>query len=272
MPMIEKNRNGLPLWHFKNLSACRGVEHFVSTRMGGCSLQPYDTLNLSFQVEDNPKCVLRNRGHLADGLGVSLSSLTTARQIHGSHITLVTGATRGRGSIDPEDAIADTDALITGEPGICLLVLVADCVPILLCDPSKGVIGAIHAGWKGTVQLIAKKTADAICREFGCSPESLVAGIGPSIGPCCYEVGPEVISRVEDVFGADPGILGQASPDGRRPLDLWQANLKQLLWAGIPERNIEMAKMCTSHHRNRFYSYRAEQGKTGRFGAGIVIR
>jgi YfiH family protein len=152
------------------------------------------------------------------------------------------------------------------------MILVADCVPILISDPSKGVIGAVHAGWKGTLEGIAQKTVEALQGLFGCSPEDLVVGIGPSIGPCCYEVGPEIVSRAEEVFrtNKDPVIRGAA--DNKSYLDLCKANLLQLTKAGIPEQNIELAGVCTGHHRNRFYSYRIEKGQTGRFGVGIVLR
>jgi len=270
--MIEKKNNKLTLLHFENLSRYKGIDHFVSTRTGGHSLQPYEALNLSFQVGDDPNRVLDNRKRLTETLGIPLTSLTTAEQIHDARVTVVTEEMRGKGSIHHEEAIANTDALVTRQAGICLMVLLADCVPILLCDPSKGVVGAVHAGWKGTLELIAQKTVMAIREEFGSSPEDIVVGIGPSIGPCCYEVGPEIVSRVKDALGNTQDVLKQTSSDGKGQLDLWEANLKQLVRAGIPKKNIEMARMCTCHHHDRFYSYRYERGKTGRFGAGIVLR
>jgi YfiH family protein len=270
--MIEKKNSGLTLWCFKNLSRYKGIDHFVSTRMGGHSLQPYEALNLSFQVGDDPKRVLDNRKSLTETLKTPLTSLTIAEQVHDARVTVVTEEMGGKGSIRHEEAIANTDALITRQAGICLMVLLADCVPILLCDPVKGVVGAVHAGWKGTLQLIAQKTVTAIREEFGSSPEDVVAGIGPSIGPCCYEVGPEIVSKVEDVLENSQEIFKQTSSDGKGKLDLWKANLKQLVGAGVPKENIEIAGMCTSHHHDLFYSYRYEGGRTGRFGAGILLR
>jgi YfiH family protein len=270
--MIEKKTDKLTLWCFENLSRCKGIGHFVSTRMGGHSPQPYEALNLSFQVGDDPKKVLNNRKRLTETLGIPFTSLTTAEQIHDARVTVVTEEMRGKGSIHHEEAIAGTDALVTGQVGICLMVLLADCVPVLLCDPSKGVVGAVHAGWKGTLQFIAQKTVMAIREEFGSSPEDIVAGIGPSIGPCCYEVGPEIVSRAQDLLGNTQDVVKQTSSDGKGQLDLWVANLKQLVRAGIPKENIEIAGMCTFHHHDWFYSYRYEKGRTGRFGAGIVIR
>jgi YfiH family protein len=270
--MIEKNLDGLPVRCFENLSACGSVSHFVSTRSGGASHPPYDGLNLSFNVGDDPKRVLNNRQRLAGALGTSLTSLTLARQVHDDHVSVVTEDMRGEGAVDHEGAIDQTDAMVTDVPGTCLMILLADCVPILLCDPSKNVVGVVHAGWKGTVQCLAQKTVHMLGSTFGCSPKDLVAGIGPSIGPCCYEVGPEVAELAEQAFGVEQDILKRTSPDGKGHFDLWKANQMQLMRAGIPEVNIELAGLCTYHHADRFYSYRHDKGKTGRFGAGIMLQ
>jgi YfiH family protein len=152
------------------------------------------------------------------------------------------------------------------------MILLADCVPLLFYDPSKEVIGVAHAGWKGTIRLIAQATIRALEDHFGCSTQNIVVGIGPSVGPCCYQVGQEVVSQVEQVFETKQHSVINRSADGKGYLDLWEANLKQLLDAGVPEENIEIARTCTCHHHNVFFSYRYERGKTGRFGAGIFIR
>jgi YfiH family protein len=270
--MIEKKSNSLSVWFFENLLRYDGISHFVSTRLGGHSSPPYDSLNLSFNVGDDPEKVLKNRKLLAGTLGVSLTNLTTAKQIHNGHVKIVSEALRGKGSIDYKEAINGTDAMVTNVPNICLMILLADCVPILFYDPSKGVIGVAHAGWKGTLRCVAQNTLKVLREHFGCSPQDIVVGVGPSIGPCCYQVSQGVISEVEHVFGTKQGCIGNESADGKGYLDLWTVNRKQLLQAGIPEKNIEMAKICTCDHPDMFYSYRHEQGKTGRFGAGIVIR
>lgn len=269
--MIEKKINSLSVWSFENLSRYEELGHFVSTRMGGLSSSPYDSLNLSFNVRDDPEKVLENRKLLAETLGIPLTSLTTAKQIHKGNIKIVSEELRGRGSIDYKGAINATDAMVTNVPNICLMILLADCVPILFYDSSKRVIGIAHAGWRGTLQFVAQKTVKALREEFGCLPQDIVIGIGPSIGPCCYQVGQEILSQVEDVFGTKQDFIRNESEDGKGYFDLWRANLEQLLQAGIPEDNIEVAKVCTSHHPDLFFSYRHKKGKTGRFGASIVI-
>ena len=264
--------DSLQVWFFENLLRYQGVGHFISTRAGGHSSSPYDSLNLSFNVGDTPEKVRKNRKQLAEAIGISLNSVTTAKQIHDDCVKVVSKELRGKGSVDYDGAIDSTDAMVTNIPKTCLMILLADCVPLVFYDPSKEVIGLAHAGWKGTLRFIAKNTIKSLQEHFGSSAQDIVVGIGPSIGPCCYQVGEEVVSQVEQVFGTAQHFVRNRSADGKRYLDLWQANLKQLLDAGIPEENIEMAGTCTCHHPNVFFSYRHEQGKTGRFGAGIFIR
>jgi YfiH family protein len=270
--MIEKKINSLCIWFFENFLRYEGIGHFVSTRIGGHSSPPFDTLNLSFNVGDDQKNVLKNRELLAGALQTPLNSLTTAKQVHDGHVRIISEGLRGKGSTDYKGAINSTDAMVTNVAGTCLMILLADCAPILFYDPSKRVIGIAHAGWKGILRFVAQNTVETLREHFGCSPEDIVVGIGPSIGPCCYEVGQEVVSEVERVFGFRQACFRKESANGKQYFDLWTANLKQLLQSGIPEKNIEMAQICTCHHPNLFFSYRHEKGKTGRFGAGIVIR
>ncbi|MDY6955082.1 MAG: peptidoglycan editing factor PgeF, partial [Thermodesulfobacteriota bacterium] len=179
---------------------------------------------------------------------------------------------RGSGATDYTGAINATDAMVTGLPEICLMVFLADCVPLLIYDPTKRVVGVAHAGWKGTLQSIAEKTVHVFRRDFGSSPQDMVAAIGPSIGPCCYEVGQPVISQIEQLWKTKDGCVEKERSQSKRHLDLWEANRRQLVGAGIPNRNIEIARICTNHHPDLFFSYRHEKGKTGRFGAGIFLR
>jgi len=270
--MIQERTNALSFWSFENLSKFREISHFVSSRAGGYSSPPYASLNLSFNVGDDPQKVLKNRQRLAEALGISLSNLTTAKQIHDCHVTVVTEPLQGNGANDYSGAIDATDAMVTRVPEICLMILLADCVPIILYDPIKRVVGVAHAGWKGTLQSIARKTVHVFRKDFGSSPQDMVAAMGPSIGPCCYEVGPSVLSQIEHLSGTGEDYVRKESSRGKGHLDLWEANRRQLVQAGIPNGNIEMAKICTHDHPGLFFSYRHEKGKTGRFGAGIFLR
>lgn len=243
--MLEKQIGPLRFWFFESFLEYEGISHFVSGRRGGFSDPPYDSLNLAFHVGDNPEKVVKNRRLVAQSLGIPLNNFTFAKQVHGANVEIITEDLRGRGAIEHETAIENTDAMITAVPNICLVVLSADCVPILFYDPRKRVVAVAHAGWRGTAQLIAKKTATILKEEFNCQPSDILVGIGPSIGPCCYEVGRDVISQIERALGDGEGVVARETREGKGFLNLWEANKRQLLEAGIPEGNIEIAKICT---------------------------
>ena len=269
--VIEKRVNDLSLLSFENLCHFPEIGHFVSTRSGGYSKPPYYSLNLGFHVGDASGKVLMNRKRLAASAAIPVTAMTFAKQIHSSNVTIVTEPMKGLGSCDHQEAIEATDAMVTDLPGICLVILVADCVPLLFFDPSRNVIGVAHAGWKGTLQSVALHTVRAMEKGFGSSPHNIIVGMGPSIGPCCYEVGPEVIARVKAAFSTYQEYVPHESRDGKGRLDLRKANRDQLVRAGIRRENIETANQCTCHNADIFFSYRQQHGETGRFGAGICI-
>jgi len=270
--MIKKKIDLLNILFFENLLKYKEIRHFVSTRTGGFSNPPYNSLNLGFHVGDYPEDVLENRKRLSVTIGIPLSNFTIGRQIHSGNVTIISKELRGKGSTNHKEAIDVTDAMVTNVPDICLVILVADCVPMLFFDPVKRAIGVAHAGWKGTLQFIAQHTVRAMEKTFGSSPQDIIVGVGPSIGPCCYNIGPEVISQAEGIFHTRKDyIIVDESRDGKCYFDLWKANLKQLLHSGIDRENIEMAMICTCHNSELFFSYRHQKGDTGRFGAGIIL-
>ena len=269
--MLETRLRSLSIFRFQNLSKQGGIDHFISTRIGGLSRPPYESLNLGFHVEDTAKTVLKNRERLAAGIGIPLSHFTIAKQVHSGTVTIVTEGMRGYGAADLDTGVEATDAMVTDVPHLCLTVLMADCVPILFFDPQKRVVAAVHAGWRGTVKLVAQKTAETLKAKFNCKPTDILVGIGPSIGPCHYEVGPEVIAQVEDTFGSTDGYINDETPDGKGYFNLWEANKRQIIEAGIPAQNIEVAQICTYCNAHLFFSERHQKGRTGRFGAGIML-
>lgn len=274
--MIKKQINSVPVYLFENISKYKEVGHFVSTRIGGFSKPPYNTLNLGFHVHDNPAKVLKNRRLLATALDVPLNHFTVAKQVHQSNVKVITEELRGQGATSHHTAISATDAMITNVPNIYLMVFLADCVPILFFDPKKDAIGVAHAGWKGTLKFIAQKSVKALQRNFGSQPADIIAGIGPSIGPWCYEVGPEVITQVKNVFQTTGDFLELKHEDRKTTnskgyFNLWEANKRQLIQAGILDGNIEVAGICTCCNADIFFSARHQKGKTGRFGAGIIL-
>jgi YfiH family protein len=267
--MEKKQKGGVELMRFKNLSAFAGIGHFVSTRKGGVSNAPFNALNLALHVGDEKTDVLENRKLLAEVLGLKIGGFVFMQQVHEGKVAVVGKQGRSRGAFEHENALEGTDAMITNAAGVCLVVQVADCVPVLLFDPVQKVVGVAHAGWRGTMKGIVQKTVEKMKSEFCCSPQDIVAGIGPSIGPCCYEATDEdLLSKWERMFQAKDKVV--VARKGKMFLDLWQANKVQLMQSGVGEGNIEFAGICTSCHMDEFYSYKKER-ITGRFAAGIVL-
>ena len=267
--MAAKSRKAVNTFLFENLSHLKGVQHFISTRNGGVSKPPFDTLNLSFNVSDDPKHVIENRKLLADALGFNIESLTMAKQVHGNKVATIEKKMRGKGAHDHASALDAIDAMVTNIPDILLMIQVADCVPLLFYDPMQRVIAAAHAGWRGTALKIAQNTVNTMVKRYKSDPRYIYVGIGPSIGPCCYEVGHEVIQEMARNLKNSKGLI--ISRDGKMHLDLWEANKRQLIEAGLSASNIETAGICTHCNKETFFSSRAGKGITGRFGAGIKI-
>jgi YfiH family protein len=264
--MIKTNEPFL-LLNFNKLED-HEIQSFVTTRLGGVSDWPYSSLNLGLHTKDNPIHVIKNRELLAEAFHIPVSQVVYANQVHSGKVTIVTQEDIAQGAFN---FTPETDALVTNLIGICLMVMVADCVPILLFDPVKKVVAAIHAGWRGTLKAIVRNTVMAMQTAYGTNPKDLIAGIGPSIGPCCYEVGLDVKKEVESLYDNTEGILKTRS-DTKFLFDLWQANYNQLIECGVSDSKIEIAKMCTQCNNDIFYSSRASHGITGRFCAGIYIK
>jgi len=265
---MKKSEGTLPLFKFENLSRISNLTHFITTRAGGVSLTPYYSLNVGLHTNDNPDHVLLNRGLLAEATNIENEKFLYASQVHSGDVKVIDSASVYNGVLINNPR---TDATITALPGICLMVMVADCVPILLFDPAKRVSAVIHAGWRGTVHQITSNTIHSMVEHFGCDPADIVAGIGPSIGSCCYEVGEDVSDFVKQSFGTTEGYLIQNKNSSKPHFDLWYANQKQLTDNGVKSENIEKSELCTLCHSDIFFSSRASGGITGRFAAGICI-
>lgn len=213
--------------------------------------------SLALHTNEPIELVLYNRRNLFEQLGLFGWNIVLANQTHSTNIEVVT-QNQSRGWESCESAISDCDGLVTNQKNILIGILTADCVPILLYDKSKEVVAALHAGWQGTRGGIAKKMIKKMVDIFGSNPDDIVAGIGPSIGACCYEVSSDVSDYFED------GVKIQKA-NGKYMLDLKSENYNQLIKAGLKESNIELSSLCTSHESDKFFSYRKEQGCSGRF-------
>jgi YfiH family protein len=255
---------------FSHLEETGLAAHGFSTRMGGVSEGLFGTLNLSFSGGDARERVLENRRRAAGAFQADMGQMVMARQVHGIRARQVTAADRGRGVWDEESMIPETDALITDVPGILLVTFHADCVPIFLLDPRKKAVGLAHAGWKGSIGGIAGETVRAMEACFGSRPEHLLAGLGPSIGPCHYEVDDPVTGRIEEVFGSrvQPWLHPGKTP-GKAFLDLWALNAQILEDAGVLKAHMAVSALCTLCHRDRFFSWRG--GMKGRQAAMMML-
>lgn len=245
------------------------LDAFVTTRDGGVSTGPYSALNLALHVGDDEQSVLRNRALLAEAIGTSPDEFVFCDQAHEPSVAVVTNEHRGRGVRSRADAIPRTDALVTTEPGIVLVVMVADCVPLVLHDPVAGVLACVHAGWRGTVRGVTTATV-ATMRELGSDPANIVAGIGPSIAPDRYQVGEDVRDAAAVAFGDRLDQVLRPDGTGRWTFDLWRANTVQLVAEGVPEDQVWVAGLGTGPG-TPFYSHRAEN-PCGRFAAVARLR
>ena len=249
-----------------------GVTAVVSTRHGGVSTGPYDSLNLGGHVGDAPDAVAENRARLAAALGVE--RLTFADQRHTDRVAVVGQELAGRGHGGSADAMAAfpaTDAMITNRPGVALAILVADCAPVVLYDPGRRVIGVAHSGRVGTIKGIVPKTIAAMTAAFGSVPADLLIGIGPAIGAASYEIAATEAAAVAAAFGPDAKKLLIENRPGHARFDLRGAIRGQLDAAGVAAGNVHDLAVDTRTSTDDFFSDRAAR-PCGRFAALAVLR
>lgn len=248
----------LSVFKFESFKQYKNIVHFVTTKEGWISgskprfTGDHETDYSGFRKELSLSCEWDAKRFIFP------------RQTHSDHMAVVT-------SENLSNSVSDTDALITNEPGLFVCVQTADCVPILLFDPQKKVVAAIHAGWRGTVAKIALKTVQQMTAKFGCQPADIIAGIGPSIHMHAYEVGPEVAETVITNFSNSPALLKPSLNEGKAYFDLWEANQTVLIESGIQEENIEVMGLCSFEHSDLFYSARRDGIDTGRMVSGIRL-
>lgn len=260
--MIRHEQAGIVYHTFENLDAYGEAVHGITARHGGVSTGPWASLNLTKGSGDDPALVEENLRRVAAAFGTARPDLVSPNQRHTTNAVRVGVAQRG-------EVLLNTDTLLTDESDVPILLRYADCTPVLLYDPRHRAFAVIHSGWRGTVAGAVPAAIAAMRQAFGSRPAELVAGIGPCIGACCYEVGDEVTDAVRAAF-ADPESLLPRNGSERRHFDLWSANLRWLREAGV--RDIEVAGICTACHMDEFFSYRGGKGRTGHFGAFMALR
>ena len=222
--------------------------------------------SLSIKDEKDVAVGLQNRRRLFGELNLDLEKAVFCQQSHSDNILVVTQKDAGAGSINFLSGVPDTDALITKERGVPLMVLVADCVPVLLYDPIGEIVGVVHAGWKGTMKQILRKTVEKMVSEYGSNSKDIIAVIGPSIGPDCFEIGQEVVDMANDA-GLAEFVIGR---EGKFYFDLWASNKHQLLEEGVLGEKIKTVGVC-NHCSPEYFSFRRDKN-TNRFAVGIMLK
>jgi purine-nucleoside/S-methyl-5'-thioadenosine phosphorylase / adenosine deaminase len=251
---------------FPSAEQFRAVMAF-SLRKGGQSPVPFDTLNFSVSQGDSRENVRNNLTILGERIGIDPERIVTCRQVHRDQIHVVKAV--------PQEPLRG-DAIVTPIPNIFPAIKTADCVPVLILDPIRKITAAIHAGWRGTVLRITRKTVDLMRNEFGCDPSQLVAGIGPGIGSCCYEVDDAVLKPFRKSHPDAERFISTHNSSTRSKvsyhLDLSAANLFELTEIGVPQENIYAVDLCTACHKDLFFSHRRDGAKSGRHIAMVGFR
>jgi len=247
-----KTIQGITYYSSPRLEGVPGLVHAFLGRTGGVSSGHLAYLNLGRRDEDKPENLTENKRRVAAAFGVDEGKIFTVSQVHSDRIVVLGSADAGVEEIKTQEA----DGIITDIKGIEIGILTADCVPVLLFDRKKKIVAAAHAGWKGTASKITAKAVEIMMERFESRPQDIAAAIGPAIGPCCYEVGEEVVSA----FGDQEGVAVQQG--NKWHVDLPKSNLLQLEDAGVTD--IDLSNICTSCRTDLFFSHRKEMGKTGR--------
>ena len=269
MEIVRQERHGVPFYACPH-PAWAGAAHGFSTRQGGVSPAPWDSLDLGASRGDSPERVGENFRRACAAMGTDPQALVKNQQIHSDIIRPV-----GRGDILSDPSIPGTveaDGLITDEPGACLTIFSGDCIPVLLYDPVRRCIAAAHAGWRGTAAGIAARAVEAMVRDYGCAPEHILAAIGPGIGPCCFETHSDVPDGLRTGLGEDAApFIHPLSKPGKYSVDLKGANARWLERAGLRREHIAVCPACTACSRSDFWSHRVQGTARGSMAAMIQL-
>lgn len=269
MEITRQQRHGVSFYACSD-PAWAGAGHGFSTRLGGVSPAPMDSLNLGANRGDDPVNVRENFVRFCAAAGTDPNALVKNHQIHSDIIRPV-----GRADVmeHPEaPGSFEADGLVTNESGVCLTIFSGDCIPILLYDPVRRCIAAVHAGWRGTAAGAAARAAEAMVRDYGCAPEHILAAIGPGIGPCCFETHRDVPDGLRVRLGPDAEpFVRPLSREGKFSVDLKGANARWLERAGLKPEHIALSAACTACDRTDFWSHRMQGSQRGSMAAIIQM-
>ena len=265
---LTVHENGAVYYSFPHMDTYPFIRNGFSTRLGGVSEGIYASMNLSYTRGDEKAAVDENFVRICAAMGVSAADTVLSAQEHHTTLKNVTAADRGIGLFRPP--LVDVDGLLTDEPQVVLCTQYADCVPLLFADPVRHVVATSHAGWRGTVAEIGRLTVERMQSDYGCDPRDILAGIAPSIGPCCFEVDAPVAEAFEALSVTD-GDCCRAVGNGKFFVDLWETNRRILLSAGVKAENITVTDLCTRCHPQLFWSHRFSGAARGSLAAFIAL-
>lgn len=255
---------------YELFSAYPNISCFTTTRMGGCSEGAYSSFNCSPFCGDYDDHVLRNQELLCRALPQQPVQLVIPLQVHGTRIAWVDETFPALSPSEQREQLNGVDAVVTTQPGYCVCVSTADCVPLLLYDTRSQAIAAIHAGWRGTVEGIVTQTLALMHNKLGTTGQDVLIAIGPSISLQSFEVGEEVYAAFE-AKGFDMARISVRNPETQKHhIDLWEANREQIRSFGVPDKQIATAGICTFIHHDEFFSARRLGIKSGRLLSGIM--
>lgn len=263
MSFKENNKDGLIYMS----SDIIGARHAFTTRYGGVSKGGFSSLNLGANRGDDPEAVRENYRRLCTLMGVGIDAMAVTNQVHGNEVCVVTEDDR---HVCMSKVPYEADGLVTNVKGLPILCMVADCVPVLLWDGEHSVAGAIHCGWRSSVNDILKNALDKM-KGLGAKPESVRAAIGPSIGRCCFETDDDVPQAIEKYLSGDTEGLFDRRDDGKTMVDLRAANARRLMQLGLKAENIDISRECTMCSHDKYWSHRYTKGHRGSQGAVIVL-
>lgn len=267
---MQENYVGEVLYYsFPEFEKHTEIAHGFSSREGGVSRGFYATMNMGVRTEDARENILANYEIFCETLGLDVRNVVIAPLSHEANIRNVTRADAGSGLLR-DYCCENTDGFLTDEQGIVLTATFADCVPVFFYDPVKKVVGIAHSGWRGTVKEIARAMVARMCNDYGSRPQDILAGIGPSIGMCCFEVSEDVFYEFTELTYLEDGWYFEKE-NGKYDIDLWRVIWATLTQAGIKAENISVSGICTCCNSSRLFSHRATKGRRGTMAGMIAL-
>lgn len=268
--MSLNNIENVPYLTYNSLSEINFINHAFTTKLGGVSKGEFKSMNMAFNRGDDKESVTENYKRFCESAGFDYKSLVASSQDHHTVVRKVTSAEKGIGIYKPKD-MQSVDALVTNEKGVTLVTYYADCTPLFFVDVSKKAIGLAHAGWRGTVGEIGKKTIEKMTEEFGTDPANVKVAIGPAISVCCYEVDKPCADEFIKLDELDSSKFVFPKNNGKYMIDLLEANRQILVSAGVNPNNITVSDLCTNCNSDLLWSHRATKGHRGTMCAFMCI-